>query len=306
MNTPEFYACEVWKEKNLTNIIVCYDNENDNLECTTNLHEKVYLSQANNDEMKVKVLFAVFNLMALSKSIDDNDKEFKQFFTFADAKVICSAKHLIDEKQETIAKLIHFGYAEVYKSDQLIDITVDSDKINKKWHNRTKLSDRESNRSQALHINTKLMSMGLCKVEDSSSEKKILLDLNRNMMKQFRDAFMICDDNAITDLSSKLYSSDPQDQAKLIKFFHDVMNSDDMYSKLIKAEHERWNTYHFLNGWTFTDHATNKLSKLHHCLVPLEQFTDFDRQQTIIYDLYATLYIPNYLASAGYKIIPMV
>lgn len=302
IDRPEIYAHDVWKEQNITNVIICNDDENINLEYTVNLHDKVYLADAVYKTMKTKVHFAMFNTMGLSKSIDENKDEFEQFFTFGDAQAICSREYLIDEKYETIAKLIHFGYAREYNKNQILRVDDEQmkDKIDKTWHDTTIFTKRESNRSQALHINTKLMALGLKKIEKADVK---LLEINQEMMQTARAHFPFTDAQ-IVDISKKLYSVNKDDEAALNKFFDEVMKSDDIYSKLARAEHERWNTFHYLNGWRYNQNR-NDAVKHHNCLVHMEEFSDVRRRETIIYDLYATLYIPNYLASSGYKIVPI-
>jgi hypothetical protein len=49
---------------------------------------------------------------------------------------------------------------------------------------------------------------------------------------------------------------------------------------------------------------TDKPTRRHACLVPLAEFDDEARRLTLLYDVYAILYIPNYLASSGYSIEP--
>ncbi len=302
MDSPEFYTHDVWREENITNVIICHDDDDINLEYTVNIHDKVYLDRAVNKTMKTKVHFAMFTSMELSKSININKDEFEQFFAFGNAKSICSREYLIDEEYETISKLIHFGYANEYDKGHIVRVD-DAQKIediNKKWHDTTIFTKRESNRSQALHINTKLMTLGLKKIKSSDAN---LLEINQNAMQTARTQFPFTDDQLLY-ISKKLYSDNSEDEVALNKFFDDIMKNDDMYSKLAKAEHERWNAFHYLNGWRY-DKNRNDSVKNHNCLVHMEEFSDVRHRETIIYDLYAILYIPNYLASASYKIVPI-
>ena len=77
-----------------------------------------------------------------------------------------------------------------------------------------------------------------------------------------------------------------------------------MLEKLIRAEHNRWNAFHYLNGWTFSE-VKSKPKKQHDCLKPLSDFYKPELQLTVIYDMYSILYIPNYLANAGFEIITL-
>ena len=46
----------------------------------------------------------------------------------------------------------------------------------------------------------------------------------------------------------------------------------------------------------------DKVKKSHPCLKPIYEFKELNLQITILYDIYSILYIPNYLASAGWEI----
>ena len=291
MDSVEFFSSKIYKEQNLTNVIVCSDNENINLECIVNLHDKVFLRSSS----KTKVHFAMYHNMTLSQKIDDNKEEFNNFYSFGNAKFICAREQFIDEKYENIAKQIHSGYAIKYEKDQLLEIK----KANQKWQDNMDFHKRDSNRSQALHINTKLMSMGFKKIKAQNLSAEVLLKYNHQIMKPIRDKFPF-DDAEVIEASSKLYTKQNID---LEAFFSKVITSKDIFSKLCIAEHERWNVFHYLNGWLYG--KRDDTQKYHNCLVPIKDFSDINRQETIIYDLYATLYIPNYLASSGYRIVPI-
>ncbi|QSZ42182.1 hypothetical protein GJV85_08675 [Sulfurimonas aquatica] len=329
MAKMEFYENPIWKKDNLANVIICDDDENLNLECVVNLHDKIYLKESIQKTMRTKILFAMYNNLELGQAINDNNEEFSEYYTFGDAKKITSRDFLIDEKYEEIAKLIHFGYAEEYKKDMLLRVN-DKDKkeqISEKWHDSTTLNKRESNRSQALHINTKLMSLGLKKVTSTESAEE-LINHNQKILRIHKDDFaqrwrifkivqwkkskpveynyikIYFDINKeIKCLSSKLYS---EDQLDLKVFFEYIIKSSSNYSKLAISEHERWNAFHYLNGWTYDENGSGKSQiKEHNCLLPMKEFADIGIQQTVIYDLYSILYLPNYLASTGYRIVPI-
>ncbi len=93
----------------------------------------------------------------------------------------------------------------------------------------------------------------------------------------------------------KFYSGKPFE----VKYFPKEYKT--MFEKLIRTEHNRWNAFHYLNGWKYGE-TKNKAKKVHDCLLPLEKFKKPELQLSVIYDMYAILYIPNYLANAGYEI----
>ncbi|QOY53233.1 hypothetical protein [Candidatus Sulfurimonas baltica] len=315
MENPNFFNSDVWALNNLTNVFICHDDENINLECVVNLHDKVYIKDAVHKTMKTKVHFAMYHNMQLSQSIDENKDEFKQFFTFGDASKICSREYFIDENHENIAKLIHNGYGDIYNDKSIGDF---EDKIfvkiiESKWLDSTKFSDRESNRSQALHINTKLMSLGLKKVKYDDTDKtqveirRLLLKENKKAFKPFCSQLKITQKELVNFSSQlpKLYDDESHlDEEMINKYYEILMKDEGMLAKLMQAEHERWNAFHYINGWKFNKDK-NKDIKEHNCLISLGEFNDVKRKMTIIYDLYSVLYMPNYLASTGYKIVPI-
>lgn len=296
-SSVDFFTSKVWNQDILTNIIVCGDDEGKNLEIITNLNEKVFLKKAVSKTLRTKIHFAIYHNTELGLAISNNEQnEYEQFFAFGNAQSICSREHFISERYENIAKLIHFGYGDSYDPLKLGDLQ--GEKLIDKWHNQTTFTKRESNRSQALHINTKLMTMGLRKVLKPDADCNTLLESNRKIMKPF-----LMPDDKLKDISAKLYSKSSDDHKEMNTFFDDVINSEELICKLSKAEHDRWDAFHYLNNWTY-NLKRNDECKEHNCLIALEKFGDFDMKQTIVYDLYSIQYIPNYLANAGYEIVP--
>lgn len=310
-NSVDFYSLPLWHTHFLTNVIVCDDDEKNNLEITVNLHDKVYLKEAVGGKLKTKVHFALYHNFELAKAISrDKECEYKQFFAFGDAGSICSREHFIDEIYENIAKLIHKGYGERYVPDHLSDFDNKEtlDEINEKWHDTTTFSDRESNSSQALHINSKLMSMGFNKIRSSESSENLLSKNSAALRHYFDDFFQeTMNVDTLKHASCQLaldYVGIKPNEDPLSDLFSKIVNGKSLVSKLVKTEHERWNAFHYLNGWSYaTDKSKN--IKEHNCLIPLEKFDDYKRKKTVLFDLYSILYLPNYLASTGYEIVPI-
>ena len=272
------------------------------MEYALNLYDKVYLEASVMKTLKTKVLFAIYHNMELSKTMNDNKEEFKNYFTFANSSIISCRESIVDELQENIAKLMHMGYGEVYKKDNLYKINNPEvmEKIKKAWIDSTRFSDRESNRSQALHLRSKLLSLGLEKekVEDDYDEesllenntelldKKIGLDIDYPYLEKVSELLKL----PYVDIHNK----------EIEDFYNKYLNNSTLFSKLIRCEHSRWNTFHYLNGWQFNP-KKNKTIKHHNCLTSFEKFETIDKL-SIIYDIYSIVYIPNYLASGGYKL----
>ncbi len=304
--TIDYYAKaedSVWAMENLTHVIICYDEEERNLNIATNIFNKTYLSDAVDATMKTRVSFALFHAHQMSAQIDADKNSFKQFSSFGDVKAICTREALMDEKDDLLAKLIHKGYAEEYDSEFLYDLKDEKTltSINDKWYNTSLLSDKLSSKAQSKHIGMKLKALGL-RYEASKKSPTELLKHNRDMMdeklKNDRDALNLND--TYLQEYSKLRDEDLKDEQAIdIKYFPKKYAT--MLEKLTRTEHNRWNAFHYMNGWTFSE-VKSKPKKEHNCLKPLAEFNTPELQLTVIYDIYAILYIPNYLANAGFEI----
>ena len=299
-NTVEYFQKEkLWFQDNLTHVIVCYDDEEKNVNITTDLFNKTYLSDAVDGILETRVNFAIFNAYHMSSKIDADKESFKQFFSFGDVKKICTRENLLDEKSDLIAKLVHHEYAEEYNPKELID--VNNKQVLKKWYDASRLSDRLSSKAQSKHIDMKLKAMGLKKVL-SNKKPSELLKINRKIFDE-----KLVADRASLGLSDEFLQEYSQELSKFysgeafeVKYFPQEYKT--LFEKLIRAEHNRWNAFHYLNGWTY-DKVKSKPKKKHNCLLPLAEFKKPELQLTVIYDIYAILYIPNYLANAGYEIV---
>jgi hypothetical protein len=265
----EFYNHKVWNKKNLTNIIIATDDEKKNLNIAINLQDTTYVKQTAKDSFKTKVLVAIYNDLGLAKEIDTNKKLFKNFYTFADITKASSAENLIDEKQDLIAKLIHNGYTGA-------DAT-NTQSLDKKWLNTDSMNQhkRASNRTQALHIDTKLLVLGLKRVASTKNLKELLkhnsLIFDKKIPKKERDE-------------------------NFPKEFNTLL------SKLARSEHNRWNAFHYLNGWSYNK-VKNEPAKEHDCLLPFSKFDTTYLQGTYKWDMQAVLNIPIYLTHAGYELV---
>ncbi len=66
---------------------------------------------------------------------------------------------------------------------------------------------------------------------------------------------------------------------------------------LAKIEHQRWNAFHYLNGWKYAP-ARDDNKKLHNCLTAWESLTEKDKQK----DRDTIINIPHILEEGGYQI----
>lgn len=305
--TIEYFKEEIWFIQNLTHVIVCYDDEERNLKILIDLFNKTYLTSAVDNTLKTRVNFAIFNDYNMSNKIDTNQEFFKQFFSFADVKTICTRENLLDEKNDLISKLVHKNYADNYTPNALYDLqnAIELKDILNKWYHESKLSDKLSSMAQSKHMPMKLKALGLQSVKSNKSPKE-LLEHNRRLLdavlKDDRDALGL-DDAFLQDYSKelpKIYGDETSKKSINIRYFPKEYKT--MFEKLVRAEHNRWNAFHYLNGWRYNE-IKSKPKKEHDCLMPLTEFQKPELQLTVIYDMYAILYIPNYLANAGYEII---
>ncbi|RLA73291.1 MAG: hypothetical protein DRG30_06500 [Epsilonproteobacteria bacterium] len=76
----------------------------------------------------------------------------------------------------------------------------------------------------------------------------------------------------------------------------------ELIDKIARAEHNRWNAFHYLGGWSYNEKREDR-AKEHDCLIPIEEFETDDLKDTYKYDLASVYYIPVYLAKSGYGVV---
>ena len=273
----EFYQKgNVWNSTNLTNIYIATDNEEDNLDMAINLQDTTYIRQIGNREFRTKVLFALYHNLGLGEMINENKKAFSNFFTFANIEETSTSEIMFESKLDYIAKQIHYDY------NGETDIT--DEKIAEKWKGAN-THQRYSNRTQALHVDIKLLAFGL-KRQDSKMKTSELLSKNRELF------YSKIENYEEVQKSFQSYTSDdfPED------FDATLLN------RVARSEHNRWNAFHYLNGWEYKAKRNND-AKQHNCLQALNDFTDKEGKETYKYDLMSVLSIPNYMAYTGYELI---
>ena len=77
-----------------------------------------------------------------------------------------------------------------------------------------------------------------------------------------------------------------------------------LFDKIVRSEHNRWNAFHYLNGWNYNSQR-NDDAKEHDCLQPIESFDTDAKKETYQYDIQALLFMPYYLAYSGFEIVDM-
>jgi len=272
--TIEFYRDEIWKSSSLTNIYIATDDEEQNLDIAINLQDTTYVKAIAKDELKSKILFAIYHNLGLSKEIDSNKEAFKNFYTFASVADASTEKIVIDDELDSIAQLINYDYEG--KEDE------DRDAMHKAWLKLTP-HKRESNKAQALHIDTKLLSLGLQRVKSDKSIEELKVENKRVIFDK------LFGDSEVIDING--YSAD--------KFPSDFGR--EMIDKIARAEHNRWNAFHYLGGWSYNTKREDK-AKEHDCLKPIEEFETDRLKDSYRYDMASVYYIPIYLAKSGYGV----
>ena len=270
----EFYKDDVWRSKNLTNIFIATDNEEENLEISINIQDTTYIKDIGHNKLKTKVLFALYHNLGLGEEINKNSDAFANFYTFGNISETSTQEILFYEKLDIIAKRIHCGYQGIKK--------VNRDEIDHNWLSLSP-HKREANKTQALHIDIKLLAFGLKRITSKKSKKE-LLALNENIF-----------------YSKLIYHQEVESELKQyrIKDFPDSFNKR-CIDRVARSEHNRWSAFHFLNGWDYNSERNDK-AKEHPYLLPLENFPD-SLKSSYQYDLASVYYIPQYLAFAGFGI----
>jgi voltage-gated potassium channel Kch len=283
----EFYQDSIWYDETLVNVIVGFNDERENLDLAVELYNRIYLQQAQDKTAMPKILFGVFNEMLLSKIINENKKEFLNFFTYGNTNTILEHKHLIDEEGDLLGKLVHYMYDGFLEGDEtnynkyrLVHYKTDEvmkKKIDNAWYNNASYNDKLSSIAQTKLIDMKLKALQLKRIKSKETSIEKLLYKNREIF-----------DEQLDEEFNGYYSFPKEFDSTIFK-------------NLIRMEHNRWNDYHYLNGFQYSKNK-NKQKKLHNCLLPLEKFDTKDIQDSIIYDIYSFMFIPNYLAECGYEL----
>jgi len=295
--TKAFYEDALW-ENEMTNIMLCYDDAQTNLDIASELADSTYLHEIDAKTLTSKIHIAIYDNAKIADNINGNQEHFKYFDVFAQTALMASKEMVVDEKFELIAKCIHAGYEMRYNSDAMFS---DDKAIQKAWNKTAKIADRISSRAQAYHIPTKLKAMGLGYKDSKQNTAERLLHnkemFTHNPLEDDLKALKLDRDNMLE--RTKQLVGDNQWNTESFEYF--PKKYDLLMEKLLRAEHNRWNAYHYLHGWSYNE-KKNKAFKEHDCLLALNEFGTKNIQLTVIYDIYAVLYIPNLLASVGYEI----
>lgn len=285
----KYFKQNIFEDSNISNIYICYDDESINLNLAIELNDKIFTKKS----VKANLYLAIFENYSFIK----NSKFIDIFTVFGNKNEIFSKNRLIDEKNYTISKLINSEFNDEFKKDKLV---LNESNINKKWFNTEKYFDRLSSIAQAKHLNIKLQALGLKKVE-SKKNKKIVLQNNLKIFEEIinpllKESNTNYKDIYLASLELKRFYSNKDYEVKYIP-----KNYSTLFEKLILCEHSRLNSFYFLNGWEYNK-IENESKKELNSLKCIQEFKEKELQIKILEYVYSILYIPNYLASAGYEI----
>ena len=281
-NSLALYKENFWHD-NISNIILCRENEHENLDIASSIANITYPEELGKATLQTKILIAMFNSYSLSNTLKQHEGIFKNFFVFGAKHDINDRKYLIDEERDTIAKAVNYIYnkAEATPTDNAInydfsytDFIFDATENERLWKNLS-YSDKESNRSVADHIKTKLKFLGIA-IEKSEMDTD-------ELWKHNREIFALAKGNNYL---------------------------------LSENEHTRWNTFHYLHGFKQTDIHPKvqkniyKQCKMHMCLVDDYDFfranednfikLGYSRWELVKYDYLINYQIPFIIARAKY------
>jgi len=294
VDTKAFYVDNLWQTK-MTNIILCFDNDQKNLDVASNLTNLTFLEEVVDGAMQTNILIAMFNGYSLSDKIKSNSDMFKHLHVFGGIREINDEKYIIAGERDKQAISTNFIYANI--APTLIDFetykyeyntygktgyggTGFLEIIEDEW---TKLSyfAKESNRAVSDQMKMKLKYLGLQIVPSLEKNVKLLYNMNK-----------------------EIFYSNLKDRVLLAKM-----------------EHNRWNTFHYLNGFRAIDFISkdektkfkkiHEAKKIHMCLVEFDEFKKssdelvslgYDKGEFEGYDCMINEHIPLILANAGYQI----
>jgi len=291
-NSLNFYNDALWRTPEpITNIILCYEEGNKNLDIALNLLRLTYADQ-NEYKSDPNILVYMPYGSVLSQKFSENVHAYRNIFPFGGLEEISNERYLIGVERDlqavataaiyenvtpTLLDYDNYLYDYQYKTEEG---RLPFSKAHNLWK-KLSLHKKESNRSVADHMKMKLKYLGLKSVSETSPfEVEKLAEANMNIFeKNFNNKTL-----------------------------------------LAKMEHNRWMAFHFLQGFRpadFVSRTEKKLlesKKFHMCLVPFELFRKkrellesygYKNGEFEGYDFLINDHIPQILAYAGYRILPI-
>ena len=297
-NTKAFYTDELWNIE-MTNIILCLENDQMNLDIASNLTNLSFLDNVVDKDMKTNILVSMFNGYSLSENIKQNCEMFNHLHVFGRISDINDKKYIVAGERDKQAVATDFIYESIgpklidynnyiYNyyaySDKQYEKTSFIETNDQKWLNHSYFR-KESNRAVADQMKMKLKYMGL-KIVKSNDNVRSLFDSNKKLFDSYIKDYRI---------------------------------------QLAKMEHNRWNTFHYLNGFKAIGFVSkeekkkmkdiHEAKKVHMCLVKFSEFKNksddllklgYGKGEFEGYDFMINEHMPLILANAGFIIREML
>jgi len=316
-NSKIFYKHEVWNHA-LTNIIVCFEEDQKNLDISSNLINLVFAYDIADKKMRTNILLSMFDNYNLNNVIKNNYEVFRYLYSFGNINDINAQEYVISGERDKVAIAVDFVYNNIGVKIK------DYDKYIYTYY---------------LYLEDNKYKKGLCVKEKIKKEKNdlIIKKYNNNGFIETNDSnwsnlsyFQKESNRAVADqmkmklkyLGLSIIKSDEENKYLLFKNNARLFNSMEKDELILaKMEHNRWNAFHYINGYSKINFVskkdkkdleeTHEIKKQHMCLVDFSEFKKrkneldalgYNSGQFEGYDFMINKYIPLILANAGYAI----
>lgn len=313
---------------NVDYIVVCTDNEKENLSIGIALLNLAYKYRSNSEKLAIFIgindnreykkaqEIAKFYNECGKKDKEGNLYEFS-LVPFGSKKQLFTYKNIIDEDVLNKAKEFYFEYQKTsnllgtdkeYNCEANMDEEWDLRRKGKKQNvdkglwNKNELTQKETqDMDNAWHIQTKLHLVGACSY--CKDTDYICIE------KERRERLFGCIDFVMQNLLTRIKEARDRKEdfkkshefilAKIAEYEreHNVPNGEysTLFENLARCEHMRWDASNRLLGYRTFENATSNdkhyLQKTHACMVPYEELlSNEELRDTIKYD-YNTIYV---------------
>lgn len=313
---------------NVDYIVVCTDNEKENLSIGITLLNLAYKYRSNSEKLAIFIgindnreykkaqEIAKFYNECGKKDKEGNLYEFS-LVPFGSKKQLFTYKNIIDEDVLNKAKEFYFEYqktSNLLGTDKEYDCEANMDdewdlrrkgkkqNVDKGLWNKNELTQKETqDMDNAWHIQTKLHLVGACSYCKDKDYKCIA--------KERRERLLGCIDFVMIQLMTRMKEAREHQEkfkkshefilAKIAEYEkeHNVPTGEysTLFENLARCEHMRWDASNRLLGYRTFENATSNdkhyLQKTHACMVPYEELLANEAlRDTIKYD-YNTIFV---------------
>lgn len=185
--------------------VICFKNDTLSISTAIKMTDACKLPVVPREKMETLVAVRIPKAHNVGDLLDDDKDRFKNIFCFGAIEKVSGFDVVIDERLDEMAKINHFIYSKIYElialKDEKIDIknlakeiipnilpSLSNDiesKIDSLWHKPDNSAFlKESNRSQAMHMDVKLHAVGLCALlkEKAGENEKITEEEAQDML----------------------------------------------------------------------------------------------------------------------------